>query len=256
MNEEIMAFVAVNYGTQSLIYKYASSIKALIPNAIIVVVDNYFSEIERAEVTALCKNLDVTLVKNKNNGYGNGLEVGVSYLKSNNISVSLLVLSNIDIIFSRFDYKRVDYSCGFIPKLERGGDASENVFMTHFQRRFLFVHRIPFFRKNKYIFLSKIILFKILKIIPSDIWAIHGSCFIFYYKDEAIQQPIFNSKTFLYSEELEVASYMEANCMPLLSSNIHFEHVGGVSTNRLFPSLSKKIDIFVDSFDNWYKRWR
>lgn len=255
MNKKL-AFISVNYGTSHLISNYVLSIKNLISNAQIVIVDNYFSEEERLKVIEICKLLNVEVVENINNGYGNGLEIGINFVKREFEDISFFVLSNIDLIFTKFDYKETDYACGYIPKSLNNGQYVDNVFMTKFQKLFINIHKIPFLRKNKNMFLLKILFFKLLKFIPSKAWAVHGSCFIISWNNKDIIQPIFNKNTFLYSEELEVASYMEKNGMPFISSNILIEHIGSVSTEKSFSSLSDKMDIFVESFDNWYSRWK
>lgn len=249
-------FISVNYNSCESALLWLKSIRKLDPRGEVIIVDNYYSEDERRRMQAISDEHKIVLLTAENIGYGRALNAAFEYLKVKQIPVEDIVIfaGNLDVKFTSIAMKKQHFPSAYVPTVNER-NRNRNPFLTTFQRRLLGLHRLSLLSGNRYVFMSVILLLKLARLVPSKIWAVHGSMFIF--DGEVLNNGrMFNEETFLYSEELEFASYLQYNSIPLVDCDVAYEHVGGVATSAIVSSISDFMQIWKPSFINWLNRWR
>ncbi len=248
-------FVAVNYGTSSLIEHWIESIHNCYNGEIfVIIVDNYKDNNERQKTIALSEKIHFTLIESENKGYGAGLNQGISYAARHIKGKVIMFCGNMDLIYTK------------IPRLKSGdiihipkvleGKRDRNPFLTNLQRKFTPMYHIAGRTKSPILYYIVISINKLLGVFPSKIWAVHGSlfCFDLLLIDQDLE--VFNNKSFLYGEELEFASYMESRNAIFLKSEITVKHASHVCTQDINNSIKLFLDVWYPSFKNWANRWK
>lgn len=259
MKIETYYFMAVNYGTAHLIEKWQLSIKKATPKNYetkFLIIDNYYSEREREKVRLLTKNNNIDLIESENIGYGAALNKGFKkYKTSEKNRNSIIFAGNLDINYIRIPHFTKIENKSYIPKVMEKS-RNRNPFLTKAQKKTLFIFRPASKEGNRLLFLTAVAINKIVGMIPSKTWAVHGSLFCIN-SDALKSHELFNEKSFLYAEELEFASYLEKNLTILEDSNIEIRHVAHAATSTIgtSKSLKKFMKYWKPSFINWQKRW-
>lgn len=252
-------FVSVNYDSSSLIVEWYQSIKSLDHNSSFILVDNFSSDLERESAINICTELNIKIILSENVGYGRALNVVYKYiLDTYEVLDEITVFSgNLDVYFKSLPCYLPKGNYVYVPKVFEG-NRNRNPFLTKFQSRFLRLHRFSLKSKNIAVFKSVIVLLKITSFIPSKIWAIHGSLFCFNGRilNTSVNGALFNEKSFLYSEELEFASYIDnVSKSTFINTDIICEHDAHVSTSKLICSTNDFFEVWSPSFYEWLVRW-
>nr|WP_277603993.1 glycosyltransferase family 2 protein [Agrococcus sp. ARC_14] len=87
-----MAIVVVSYGSSALLAQHLAMTAAAVPEARVVVVDNFSTAQERAAVTALTKRMGWDLVAlDDNTGFGGGVNAGVAHALEHGAAAMLVL---------------------------------------------------------------------------------------------------------------------------------------------------------------------
>ena len=233
-----------------------TSIENFNNNSRIIIVDNFYSDIERLKVKKLSSELKFTLIESTNLGYGRALNVAFEYIKKNysKLNDCVLLAGNLDIQFKCTEVKYLDGNTVYAP-IAMEGKRNRNPFLTHLQKKLLKLHLVSMQSESLPLFTVVVFLIKLAGYVPSKIWALHGSLFVF---NASILNHgvIFNEKSFLYSEELEFASFIEnISNSKIKNSKIKYEHFAHVATSALTSTQKKFYKLWKPSFANWLNRW-
>lgn len=247
-------FIAVNYNTSGLIEGWYHSIKKICEDNVLYVVDNFHSELEREKVNIVCERLNVNVLESENVGYGRALNKCFSIVKSEHKDC-IIVAGNLDVTFLNFPSDLPAGNYVYVCKAMEG-IKDRNPFLTIFQKKFLHLHKFSMLSDNIFIFSAVIFLIKLAGIFPSKLWAVHGSIFCFH-SSLLSDINIFNDNTFLYSEELEFASYIEhISKSEFKFTNITYHHAAHAATFSIIKKKRDFLAIWKPGFANWQKRWR
>jgi hypothetical protein len=250
-------FITVNYGTSNLIKVWASSIRKVSKDAALVLVDNFKSECERDRVKSIVKDLDIHFIESENVGYGQSLNKAIDYCFDLEGDRSFNIFAgNLDIEYKSFSLVKMDKKCVYIPTIQEVKNKNRNPFLTHLQKKNLYLYLIPAYFKSAYLLYFAVGVTKVIGKIPSKIWAVHGSVFCFNSECINKREYIFNEDSFLYCEELEFASYMEKNKVAFIEADIFVVHNANASTHEIKNSRKRHFEIWRVSFLNWLIRWK
>jgi len=252
-NKHNLTFISVNYNSSNLIISWIKSIDKLVKKKNIIIVDNYFSNVEVSILEKLSKKLNFILLKSNNYGYSYSLNLALKYFKKN-INIGTVFCGNLDIEFLKIDFSFVNKSGVFVPIVIEKKRKNRNPFLTKFQKKIFPFYKIAAIYKSSFLYLIAIFLNKIVGFIPSKVFAIHGSIFIFSSDIIKFKNLPFNDKSFLYGEELEFASYIEKNNINIFDSNTTVFHKSHETTKK-YLKLKTFIPVWSNSFLNWYNRW-
>lgn len=249
-------FLTVNYGTSSLLSDWVSNIREQVSDPIIVVVDNFKNNEERSKAKHICTSQDVYFVESTNQGYGNSLNLGIKYCKENfTLKNAVFFAGNMDIKYLNIPYHLPRGEFVYIPKALEG-KRNRNPFLTRLQSVALPLHKLTIKLDSVYFLLFVTTIIKLLGYIPSKLWAVHGSLFCFHSECLHESEEIFNSDSFLYSEELEFASYVEKYLCQFVDSDITYQHDAHAATGDVISSKRAFLNMWKPSFLNWIKRWK
>ncbi|MBY7962943.1 hypothetical protein KW476_11060 [Vibrio fluvialis] len=254
--ENKIYIIGVNYGTSNLIIPWYNSVVDKAPQASLVVVNNYHSSEENERVNKIVKDLDITLISSENVGYGRALNKAINKIKSE-ISDGenvIFLCGNLDIKFKEIPKTFAVGKKAYVPVVSELG-KNRNPFITKIQKRFLPLHKLSINTNNIIVFMGVITILKILSFIPSKIWATHGSLFCFNSSCLCDDENIFNEDTFLYSEELEFASYIESIGAKFVNTSLTYEHMAHAATFSIISDKSRFFEVWKPGFINWLKRW-
>eukprot|EP01029_Cantina_marsupialis_P026158 TRINITY_DN6960_c0_g1_i1.p1 TRINITY_DN6960_c0_g1~~TRINITY_DN6960_c0_g1_i1.p1 ORF type:complete len:255 (-),score=16.31 TRINITY_DN6960_c0_g1_i1:149-913(-) len=252
----MICFITVNYGTSSLITNWTNNIKLLQSDAQFIIIDNYFDEEERENVKKLSTSEQFVLIESENIGYGGALNLGIDYCLKNFKKDSFKIFAgNLDIEYVRIPKELPSGNFVYVPVIEEDGRRNRNPFLTKKQKRVASIYYIAGFTQSPIIYLLVVAINKIIGLIPSKIWAIHGSLFCFDSKLLNNDYSIFNNKSFLYGEELEFASYMESRKAKFVETTIHVKHSAHVATKNIVKERRKFLKTWWASYLNWRDRW-
>jgi len=256
LNKTGYVFIAVNYGTEDYVENWVASIRRCIEPAKIIIVDNYKSDASRTWMKELAKEMNFTLIESANIGYGGALNKGVNFALANSSREEneVFFLSNLDVEFDKIP-PLVDKRSSYLPSVLQNG-RERNPFMTVFQRKVIFQYDLAAKLNSVLLLKVAVAITKVLGLIPSQVYAMHGSCFCISKKAiSAFDTSIFNDESFLYCEELEFAEYIKKNGVKIEKSEIACKHIGGVATGPFFNTKSAVFPIWRKSWLHWRSRW-
>lgn len=249
-------FIAVNYNTSYLIEGWATSIRANSAKSKLILIDNHFSDKERASAVSICSALSIDLLTSENVGYGPALNIGMlKILNNHNSEAGFIFASNLDIEYQSIQTSLPDGNFIYVPKVKEAGRRNRNPFLTKVQRQFLWTYKFAARYNSVTLYFLAVGIIKLLGFIPSKIWAIHGSLFCFNLKNISLECLPFDRRSFLYGEELEFASFMEAQDAEFIDSDITIRHISHVATKVITKKQKDFISLWAPSFINWYKKW-
>lgn len=247
--------VGVNYGTSELIERWIKTFRNGDIDADIIVVNNFHSLKENDNVLKLSEKHEFEVIQRDNIGYGRALNEAITLIKERiDGQDALIICGNIDIKFKlvpRF-YKQGKHA--YIPSVYEGR-RNRNPFLTLAQKKVLFLHRYSIFYNNIFVFKFVIFILRLMSIVPSEPWAVHGSLFCFNASCITNDKELFNDNTFLYSEELEFGSYMEMNDVKFSNCDLVYEHDAHAATFDIISDKTKFFNIWKPGFKNWLSRW-
>lgn len=251
-----ICFLGINYGTSYLIKEWHKSIVDLNCDAQFYIVDNFSTEQERYDVTALCNELGIHLIKLENIGYGSALNKAFSIIQGHFEDCDFAIMGgNLDIRFLNLPVNLNPGNYVYVPQAIEN-NKNKNPFLTKFQSRFLKLYKLAIILNSPFILKIIIALFKVLKFFPSKMWALHGSLFCFH-SSVLSQTKIFNEKSFLYCEELDFACYVEKiSKSSFLTTDIKYEHFRNAATSEILKTSGSFFKIWKPSFINWLQRWK
>ena len=253
----LLYFLTVNYGTSEFIEKWASSIRSLSNKSTLVLVDNYKSQEERKKTIDITHNLDIHLIKSENVGYGRGLNKAIDFCLEVEGDVPFIIFAgNLDIEFEEISFDYNNDKSVYVPIVEEESNKNRNPMLTYAQKLIIPVYHYSCSKKSILLLYFAILLNKLTSLIPSRLWAVHGSLFCFNSNCVEKKKPIFNENSFLYCEEMEFASYMENNNAKFKQTAIHIKHQQKAATGKLVTSKNKFFELWLTSFNNWYRRWK
>lgn len=246
-------FIAVNYGSAGLIIPWSDSIKCCTDDAIIILVDNYKSDDERNRVCELCSERDIELIESDNVGYGSALNTAIAYAVSKYTDSKIIFFAgNLDIEYTAIQV--LPYGNFVYVPVALEGQRNRNPFLTKVQRGLLPLHSLTLNTMSPIVLMAVTTILKLASWIPSKTWAVHGSLFCF--SSEIIRNgAIFNEKSFLYSEELEFASYADSVNAKRMPVSVVYKHSAHVSTSTVIKNRKTFLEFWQGSFRNWRARW-
>ena len=249
----IKIFIAINYGSSSLIPNWVESIRRCTDDARIIIVDNFKDGIERNKVQNTCAKFDIELIELDNIGYGAALNFAINHsLIKYGEAELVFIAGNLDVIFTEIgEFESGKYV--YIPKAFEG-KRNRNPFLTLLQKRLLFLHFFTLKSMSPLVLFFVTAVLKIAGRLPSKVWAVHGSVFCFNSKIIS-DKKIFNPNTFLYSEELEFASYCDSVKAKRINVGMSYDHLGHVSTSKIIKNNQAFLRYWKPSFLNWRSRW-
>lgn len=248
-------FIAVNYGTSDLIESWVSSIRKASQNFSIVLVDNFKNQGERDVVRVLREKLGFNLIELENVGYGQALNKAIDFCLADAQAHDFIVFAgNLDIAYESLPDDLPEGRFVYVAQAMEG-ERNRNPFLTKMQRRVVGFHRLSLLTNSLFVWMAVILVTKIVGKIPSKIWTVHGSLFIFSSKCIDKNREMFNAQSFLYSEELEFGSYMESKGAKFIDVDIVYRHAAHAATGSVVASRREFMSLWVPSFRNWVKRW-
>ena len=247
-----MFLVGVNYASHKILKEYLRRWSAVESIAHIVIVDCFSTKQELVRVKGMCAETDeCTLIALDNVGYGAALNIGLEKVisltgKGPQFDQDVIVLfGNIDVLPLQVSAQSLSHS--EVPLLniyERG--KQRNPFLTAFQAHFLWVAKLASKYKSRILLNIWKAIYRLTKCVPSKgIYAAHGAMFGLRVSQLRLCTPIFDSRVFLYCEELFFARAIHRSGLKLTASDIDVEHIGSVSTSQ---TIKKDRKIF---FENW-----
>lgn len=250
-------FIAVNYNTSYLIEGWATSIRANSAICKLILIDNYFNDEERAATVSICNAFSVELVTMENIGYGAALNVGLStILKSHDGGSGFIFAGNLDVEYQSIQSVLPDGNFIYVPKVKEPGRRNRNPFLTRAQRRFVWTYKFAARYRSVSMYFLAVAINKVVGLIPSKIWAVHGSLFCFNIRSISLECLPFDTKSFLYGEELEFASFMEAQNVEFIDAGVIVKHISHVATKAITKKQKDFISLWAPSYINWYTKWR
>jgi hypothetical protein len=253
---KVSYFITVNYGTSDLIEKWVVSIRRNINNSKITIVDNFYSDREREKTKQVCEKLNVNLILSSNIGYGRALNKAINYAFQVENGNFLIFAGNMDIEYINIPKKIHNGKCVFVPQIIENKRNNRNPFLTKIQKKVFIIYYLAGLLNSINFLKIAIGINKIVSLIPSQIWATHGSLFCFNSKCIENSREIFNESSFLYCEELEFASFMENIDAIFIKADIKVFHFGQVATKEVNKSKKDFFTLWWPSFKNWWKRWK
>jgi hypothetical protein len=247
-------FIAVNYGTSNLISKWSENIYNLKKDAILVIVDNYKNKAERQRVSTLCDKYSIHFIENQNTGYGSAINIAIKYCESKYSNDKIYFAGNLDLIFKQIPENVNNFNVAYIPDVIENGNRNRNPFLTKLQAKFYRNFKFASYFNSNSIYIMLVIINKLLKFIPSPVWTVHGSLFVFG-SSVLSNKDVFNNNSFLYMEELEFGAFLESESILLIDSDVVVEHLSHVSTSDIVSSRKNYMAVWSNSFNHWYKRW-
>jgi GT2 family glycosyltransferase len=242
MGVDNLVLIGVNYRSAEATAKFVGTWSQLAAVTRIVVVDNYSSDAEARRIGEIARSSDkVSVLSRSNDGYGAALNAGIEYALTNLDCLNALVLfGNVDVYPVSIALDGVDSR--FIPEIVVIQDGKARPpFLTKLQKRFIGLTRLAVWSGNP----STLGLFqavnKLVGLLPSVTWAVHGSQFALTGDQLAKVHPIFDPRAFLYCEELFFARRVMQLRLPYRRVPVTVEHLGAVSTGS--------------TAENWTRRW-
>ena len=246
-----MLLVGVNFASQNILQKYLKKWAALSSVTHIIIVDCYSSKQELERVKEVCSSMDrCSLIPMDNVGYGSALNVGLDKVisladefKLNNNE--LVLFGNIDVFPSSIKTGYLDLNTvPLINILENG--RQRNPFLTMFQSRLLWITKLASKYNSSLLLRVWRAIYRVTKLLPSkNSYAVHGALFGLQISQIRLCGPIFDSRVFLYCEELFFARAIQKAGLKFAKSDIYVEHIGSVSTSK---TIKKDWRFF---FKNW-----
>lgn len=247
-----MFLVGVNYASHEILKEYLAKWSAVEDISHIVIVDCFSSKEELMHVKRICATTErSSFIALDNVGYGTALNIGleqVIFLADNDPQLdqgAIVLFGNIDVFPLQVTAQSLSYS--EVPLLniyERG--KQRNPFLTAFQAHFLWVAKLASKYKSRILLNIWKAIYRLTKCVPSKgIYAAHGAMFGLRVSQLRLCTPIFDSRVFLYCEELFFARAIHRSGLELTVSDIDVEHIGSVSTSE---TIKKDRKIF---FKNW-----
>jgi GT2 family glycosyltransferase len=246
-------FIAVNYGTSHLIAPWSQSIKRCIESPVLVVIDNYRSDEERNKVQDLCISNGVDFIASNNVGYGRALNHAISSVLSQYKGFDIdFFVGNIDVEYTKIGSLPDGDFVFMATALE--GRRNRNPFLTEAQMRFLPLHWLTLQTMSPFVLIVVTTILKVIGYFPSRPWAVHGSVFCF--SSRILKRGcLFNEDSFLYSEELEFASYARSVGAQIVKVDIEYIHIAHASTSNIIKNRKDFLRHWRQSFINWRSRW-
>ena len=129
--------------------------------------------------------------------------------------------------------------------------------MTTLQRKFIWVYSPAAKLKSNTLFFLAALFIRLVGKVPSGPYATHGSVFCLNgLALEAIREPIFNRKSFLYWEEIDYADLLNKYRIPLIESDILAVHARNAATFEIVRSRKTVINYWATSWKNWANRYK
>jgi glycosyltransferase involved in cell wall biosynthesis len=246
-------FIAVNYNTSDLIENWYNSIQRTCVDNTLYIVDNFYSKLERYRVVTICESLGICLLESENVGYGRAMNKCLSVVKSKHEDC-IIVAGNLDVTYLHFPEDLQDGNYVYVCEAMEGS-RNRNPFLTKFQSRFLPLYTLPLSFDNVFVLRAVSLCIRVTGIFPSKLWAVHGSVFCF--SSRLLSDiKIFNEETFLYSEELEFASYVEhISKSEFKMTAIRYQHTAHAATSSIIKKRGDFFAVWKPGFSNWRKRW-
>ena len=245
-------YLCVNYDSSETLKKTIPLWIELCDGIDIYVVDNFKSDKERKAVTEICKEYKATVIYNENNGYGDALNKGIDLIlsSSNYCSDSILFFGNADII-PKEPILPINYNG--VPVLNIYQEQKIlNPFLTKFESNFIWILCLSAKLRSKSLLFLWYVFRKLNEPFRGSgaIAAVHGSLFCLSLQDIKKIHPIFDSRVFLYCEELFFMRKVKSIGLEYINTNLHFKHLGSVSTAKSIKLDKKKF------FMNWTRSMR
>jgi GT2 family glycosyltransferase len=256
MGIEKIILVGVNYGSSAFVDQFVASWLSVPEVRHIVVVDNFSDDAEVRRIQSIVSRDDrISALFRKNDGYGAALNDGVQHvLSSVDCRNSLVLFGNVDVTPVSVSLSGID--SGAIPEISIIQDSRVcRVFLTRFQRHFLGLMRIAVATGSSFTLLMYVMFNRLLGLIPSKTWAVHGALFALTADQLARVHPVFDGRAFLYCEELFFARRIETLGVPYRPAPITVKHIGSVSTGktvkasaqRLFATWRQSARVFLET---------
>lgn len=251
-------FCIVNYGTSNELKSYLDSIDLIFENSndyTVFIADNYSTEAERLNVRNLkVLHPNLVIAEYENIGYGNALN------NLNKLVISIYPNEQLRLVFSNADLKLIFYNeqrfmngTAYLVNI----NGRKSLFLTQLQSATIKYFKVENLFNKIWTFRVYLVIQNILGFLPSKTFASHGSVMIFDAWSNNLQNKlIFNTRTFLYSEELEFGSWIESMNYRWSNMGWYFKHIESASIKKIYPTNSSKLPLFKLSLINWRRRWK
>lgn len=245
-----LVIVGVNYNASEVLDAFLGEWSNVESVSRIIVVDNYFNELERNVVVQKCEYYGAEILCLSNVGYGAGLNYALKHLidelSENNC---LILFGNTDVLPISVDLRGIcDDKIPEIAIIEAG--SNRNPFINQWAFKLMFLLKYTVYYESRILRNIWIVFQKIVGIIPGKTIAVHGAMFALTLRQLRLMHPIFNEKVFLYCEEMFFAKKVFRLGMEFKKVGIEVCHLGSVSTSK---TIKKDKDNF---FYNWLKSMR
>lgn len=235
---------AIEYRTPHLIDKFINEwIKCEFVVKIYVASTSNETLVNKLCNTHFINNVEIYYYEFKNNGYGNAMNALVDFIRSDKITqdnaFDYLLIGNIDVFPISINIPTFIKDFSKIPMINViENNQNRNPFLTKFQKKYLFLYKLPLIFNSIPLLYVTIFVFKFLGLFKSEPWSVHGSFFCLNDKMIISNLKFFN-KSFLYCEELFYARNIEKLNIKLIESEINVKHIGGASTNLVINNNRK-----------------
>ena len=247
-----MYLVGVNYASHEILRDYLAKWSAVEGISHIVIVDCFSSREELLHVSEMCaKTKGCSLIASDNIGYGAALNIGLEKVISIADSEAhagedvLVLFGNVDVLPINVSTQTLGKNQVPLLNIYEGG-RQRNPFLTTFQSRFLWVTKLASKYRSRTILGLWKTIYRTARLIPSKkSYAVHGAMFGLSVRQVKLCSPIFDSRVFLYCEELFFSRAIHRSSFKFTVSDISVEHIGSVSTSK---TIKKDRRFF---FKNW-----
>lgn len=247
-------FLGVNYKTSQILERWIVSLANKVSSAHVIIIDNYSTDHEREMVTVISQKFGATLIKSPNCGYSHALNLGLAHIST--LPGGVVFCGNVDIDFLAIPKNLPVGKFCYVPVIKEGKRQNRNPFLKSSQLKLIPLYTIAAVLDSIVLYYFAVTINKFVGFFPSKTWTIHGSLFCFH--TDVLKSPQglpFNSKSFLYGEELEFGKFCEICKIKFIDSDIAVFHTRNVSTKNLITNQRRYIVVWAQSFRNFKKRW-
>jgi GT2 family glycosyltransferase len=212
MKKKKMIFVVLVYKNYDDFLDFYKSIKLAHRDFKVIIVNSFFNDKTKIYGENIAKETNSDFINVENKGYGYGNNIGIEFALKN-YEFDFLVISNPDIEVIKLNTELISKEGITGPIIKNKKNQNQN---PHYYKK----NRLPFYFMKRYAVLEKNIYLKLYLItnkifrklnyieykfkMNKQVFALHGSFFIFPYNVLQKMNPLFDENIFLYTEENHV----------------------------------------------------
>lgn len=258
-------FVLLTYKNHLDLINFFDSTKNIVNSTYkVVIVNSFYDTITSQNIQKIANEFDSDFVEVENKGYGTGNNYGINYVK-NNYEFEYLVISNPDIIITKFDFSIIKSSSIDVvaPKILTLKKKNQNPYYACRHNLLEYIYYISFKSRLKFLRYFPIVINKIerilLNLMPSNdkkqIYACHGSFFIINKNVFDKINNLFYEEMFLFAEENYIARlFYNKKIKIFYLQNIMVTHIEDGSIGKKTNTYGFRRESFIKYYEYWKKR--